>query len=100
MITQPLIRCPLEGFAEHARLADTSVDFGAFYRLEHWAAVNGYSVGRMQGSDPIGLLRGNHDLQKWRNLGQLDREALDGVVTWVGTPRSGTAVVWLRAVAS
>jgi len=92
-----LTRCPLEGFVEHARLTGPET-FGAVHALEQWCRDHGYTLGRMQGSDPIGLLRGEADLQKWRNLGELDRDRLDGVVTWVGSPRSGTAVVWLRVV--
>ncbi|MDG9791959.1 hypothetical protein [Brucella anthropi] len=41
----------------------------------------GFSVGRMQAHSPRGILFGDFDIQKWRNLDLADREALHGQVT-------------------
>ncbi len=41
----------------------------------------GFSVGRMQAHSPRGILFGDFDIQKWRNLDIADREALHGQVT-------------------
>lgn len=48
---------------------------------EKWLRNGGYSVGRRQRGEPRGVLRGDWDIQKWRNLRKREREALDGVMT-------------------
>lgn len=63
----------------------------ACHAAEKWCADNGYSVGRMQGPSPRGLLRGNYDIQKWRNLRSDERAALHGVM--VGSMRTGPVTV-------
>ncbi len=68
--------------------------FEAATSAEMWCSENGYSVGRMQGKSPRGLLRGNYDIQKWRNLTAADRAALDGTMT--GDMRNGPVVVWIK----
>lgn len=38
----------------------------------------GFSVGRLQASSPRGVMFGDFDIQKWRNLRPGDKESLDG----------------------
>jgi len=68
-------------------------DFVAYRRAKAWLEGQGYSVGRMQAHAPSGVLRGDYDIQKWRNLRPHERAALDGTVT--GNFRHGPVVVRL-----
>jgi len=56
-------------------------DFEAMHAAEQWCADNGYSVGSMQRDDPRGLLKGDCDISKWRNLSAVDRFELDGTMS-------------------
>jgi hypothetical protein len=44
----------------------------------------GYSVGRFQGTSPIGFKKGDWDIQKWRNLYPEHKGQMDGVTVKVG----------------
>lgn len=66
-------------------------DFAACHAAEQWCADHGISVGRMQGPEPRGLLWGDFDIQKWRNLSAADRAELNGTMT--GNMREGPVVV-------
>ena len=68
-----------------------SGDFEAMYAAEDWCKANGYSVGRNERDQPRGLLLGNYDIAKWRNLSPDDKKSLDGVMA--GDMRSGPVVV-------
>ena len=65
--------------------------FAAFRKAQLHCTGLGFSVGSMQGPDPIGIVRGDYDVQKWRNLTRADRARLDGVIT--GDKRHGPVVV-------
>lgn len=69
----------------------TPGEFVACREAEAWCKANGISVGRMQGHDPRGLLRGEFDIQKWRNLNAKERKALHGRMT--GDMRNGPVTV-------
>lgn len=61
-----------------------------------WLDAKGYSSGRMQRDSPIGILDGEYDIQKWRNMSDAERELLDGTITFEGGARDGTAIVNLK----
>lgn len=69
-------------------------DFSAMRDAEKWCEDNGISVGRMQAGCPRGLLRGDFDIAKWRNLDKWDILQLDG--TMKGDMRHGPVVVELK----
>lgn len=69
--------------------------FAAKNAAEAWCAENGISVGESQGPAPRGLLVGEFDIAKWRNLNLEDRAALHGVMT--GDGRNGPVHVELFA---
>jgi hypothetical protein len=73
------------------KVFDEPGDFRANEAAERWLDENGYSVGRMQGSAPRGILRGDFDIQKWRNLSDAERDALHGTMT--GDFRDGPITV-------
>jgi hypothetical protein len=54
--------------------------FASRVEAETYLAERGFSVGRMQGPDPRGILLGACDIQKWRNLSRADRMALHGTM--------------------
>jgi hypothetical protein len=56
-------------------------EFGALEKAHRWCEENGYSYGRLERGSPIGLLKGDFDIQKWRNLDSALREALHGTIT-------------------
>jgi hypothetical protein len=60
---------------------------------EAWLAERGFSVGRMQAHSPRGILFGEYDIQKWRNLDTREREELHGRMT--GSARHGPIVLEL-----
>jgi hypothetical protein len=41
---------------------------------------NDWSVGKLQGNSPIGIVNGEMTIEKWRNLSPEDKETLDGVI--------------------
>ncbi len=69
----------------------SGADFSACRAAEQWCEQNGISVGGMQGGAPRGLLRGEFDISKWRNLSTRDRAALHGQM--MGSMRDGPVVV-------
>lgn len=69
-------------------------DFKACREAERWCKERGLSVGEMQGSAPRGILLGSYDIQKWRNLSEEDKDALDGEMT--GSMREGHVTVTLK----
>jgi hypothetical protein len=62
-------------------------DFSGFNDACKWLQDNGYSYGSMQGNSPIGVMAGDHNIPKWRNLSSQDIAQLDGRLT--GDPRNG-----------
>lgn len=62
-----------------ARLTDEG-DFAAVRRAEQLLAQHGFSVGTTQRGTHRGVLFGDFDIQKWRNLNESDRAALHGVL--------------------
>lgn len=53
-------------------------DFNAFYAAHHWLRERGYSIGSMCMDMPIGILKGDWCIAKWRNLNAKERNQLDG----------------------
>lgn len=69
--------------------------FAAMYAAEKWCANHGISVGRSCGQGyPRGLLYGDYDIAKWRNLTGEHRASLDGRMT--GNMRGGPVTVDLK----
>jgi hypothetical protein len=62
-------------------------EFAAFHAAEQFATECGFSVGRMQRDEPIGLLFGDYDIQKWRNIHPKDRLKFHGLI--LGQKRNG-----------
>lgn len=56
-------------------------DFATIREAEDYLRERGFSVGRLQGPAPRGIMLGEIDIQKWRNLDRRHRLALHGVLT-------------------
>ncbi len=65
-------------------------EFEANNKAEQFLRDAGFSVGRMERQEPRGILFGEYDIQKWRNLRSPEREILHGQMTTpTGSPRTG-----------
>lgn len=73
---------------------DQHGDFAATRAAEAWCKENGYSVGRMQAREPRGILKGNYDIAKWRNLTLKERQQLDGTMRSDG--RNGPVYITIK----
>lgn len=78
------------------KVFDKTGDFEAFREAENYLKKNGYSWGSMQRDDPIGIMKGDYDISKWRNLSSKERNALDGTIT--GDKRNGPVTVEIYRV--
>lgn len=70
---------------------DQAGDFAAYHAAERWLSDRGFSLGHMQRGAPCGIMRGDWDIQKWRNLSNQDRRELDGTLS--GDFRNGPVVI-------
>jgi hypothetical protein len=68
--------------------------FEAMRAAEKWCDENGISYGRSQADAPTGLLRGNFDISKWRNMSKAEIAALDGTMT--GNLRDGPVIIQIK----
>ena len=73
---QPGVRAVDLVFVFEAAPADRN---GASNRALAWCGYHNMSVGRMQRDDPRGILFGDYDIQKWRNLSPATRRGLHGI---------------------
>jgi hypothetical protein len=71
----------------------TGEEWSACMAAELWCHENGISVGEMQGPAPRGLLRGDYDISKWRNMTANEKKELHGQMT--GDWRNGPVKVEL-----
>lgn len=55
-------------------------DFGAMYDAEEWLRQRGFSVGSPCRGYPRGILHGDYQIAKWRNLDRSEIIALHGVM--------------------
>ena len=69
-------------------------DFEAFNDACAWLKENGYSYGSMQRDEPIGIMKGDYDISKWRNMTSTEHESLDGRLT--GDKRNGPITVTIK----
>lgn len=72
-------------------------DFATMRAAESYLEERGFSVGRQQRGEPRGVLFGDFDIQKWRNLNARERAELHGTMT--GEGRHGPLTVKLFATA-
>ena len=59
-------------------------DFAATHAAEECLSKAGFSVGRSERGNPRGILFGDFDIQKWRNLDRIERDRLHGTLAGDG----------------
>ena len=74
-------------------------DFCAVNNARDWLKNNGYSYGSMCMDMPIGILKGNWTIAKWRNLTAKERNQLDGQITSKDF-RAGPVTIFLKEPAT
>jgi len=77
---------------------DGSGDFIALDAAHAWCREHGISYGSLQRDDPVGLMVGNYEIAKWRNLSSAERKRLDGTLT--GDKRNGPVFIRLTECAN
>lgn len=70
--------------------------FQAYSAACKWCEENGYSHGSMQGCSPIGILKGDWTISKWRNLNQKQRDELDGTMSCITSFREAPVHIVLK----
>lgn len=65
-------------------------DFKSFYEATSCLNNNGYSYGSMCSPMPIGIMKGDYLIAKWKNLTNSEKAALDGVME---TSRDGNTTI-------
>lgn len=75
-------------------------EFEALFAAQKWCEANGYSYGRLERGAPIGLLRGDFEISKWRNMSAAERKALHGTISTANLSyREGPVVIRIKAMA-
>lgn len=59
---------------------EPSGTFGALNQAQTWLHENGFSYGSLCRDMPVGIVKGDALIAKWRNLSPRDRKRLDGVL--------------------
>lgn len=54
--------------------------FESYYKAIGWLSDNGYSYGSTSVGSAVGIMLGDHNIQKWHNLSSEDIKALHGVM--------------------
>lgn len=54
--------------------------FNSYHAAKKWLTENGYSYGSMQRDAPIGIVKGDCLIEKWRNIEDFELAELDGVM--------------------
>lgn len=71
--------------------------FSGISAAKKFLEEKGFSVGSMQRSSPMGVMKGDILISKWRNLDAEDILQLDGAITFgMDSPRDGDAVLHLN----
>ena len=72
-------------------------DFAALHAARAWIRDQGYSYGSLCRDMPIGLLKGEWTIAKWKNLTDKERNQLDGQMT-SSDFRNGPVNVFLKEI--
>jgi hypothetical protein len=54
--------------------------FQSLYAAQKWLYDNGYSYGSNCAGAPIGILKGEYNIAKWKNLSAAEKNLLHGVM--------------------
>jgi hypothetical protein len=68
--------------------------FQALYAAQDWLQANGYSYGSLCREMPVGILKGDWAIAKWKNLTKKEIGELDG--QFDGDKREGPITITLK----
>jgi hypothetical protein len=68
--------------------------FKALYAAQKWLSQNGYSYGSTSRGSPVGVMKGDVVIAKWRNLTKQEIDELGGRLT--GDTREGPVTLILK----
>jgi len=54
--------------------------FESYYAASKWAKDNGYSMGSMDGLNPIALMKDYDYIAKWHNISRTEQQLVHGVM--------------------
>ena len=74
---------------------ESSKEWHALMLADQFLKSNRYSRGDMQRGAPMGILKGDYVIGKWRNLSECEKYQLDGRVE-AESFRNGPVVVFLK----
>lgn len=79
-------------------MSASQLEFPNLNAAMQWCDDNGYSYGSLCNAMPIGILKGDFLIAKWRNLTEKERDELDGQITLSadGDWRNGPVVITLK----
>lgn len=66
-------------------------DFSAYTAAKAWCDERGISYGSTQRDAPVGLMYGDYEISKWRNMTAAEIAQLDGRIT--GDKRNGPVTI-------
>jgi hypothetical protein len=69
-------------------------DFAAFDACKRLLKDAGFSIGQMQGPAPIGVMFGECEISKWRNMTPKEQRAMHGTIA--GDKRNGPVVLLIN----
>lgn len=83
--------------SELIRTFDEPGEFESLRAAEKWLKDRGFSLGTLQRGAPIGVMLGDCDISKWRNLDADERAEMHGVLTTAsGSFREGAITFYIR----
>ena len=77
------------------KVFDQQGTFEALHAAQCWLRENGYSFGATCACCPVGVLKGDYLIAKWRNLTRQERAELDGTLS--GDFREGPLTLTLKS---
>lgn len=75
------------------KIFDIEGDFQSLYAAQAWLTKQGFSYGSLCAPDPVGILKGDWDIAKWKNLTAKERKQLHGQINRVGNSFRGPVEV-------
>lgn len=73
---------------------NTGDAFSGLRDAQNWLKEKGFSYGPLCFTEPVGIIKGERRIEKWKNLPSQDRAILDGVLI-SGDFRSSYVTVFL-----
>lgn len=55
-------------------------DHSGLRACQEWLTANGFSYGPLCRDQPVGVLKGDYQIAKWRNLNHYEQQLLDGEI--------------------